>query len=50
VGRECQSDGLPYATPAAGDHGDFAVEPETLSVGKLIGHSETPRFHGMKSS
>jgi hypothetical protein len=48
--RELQSDGLPNATAAAGDHCDFAVEPEVPHVRSMIGQSDTPRFQGMKSS
>jgi hypothetical protein len=48
--RESKSDGLPNATAAAGDHCDFAVEPEVPRAWGMIGQSDTPRFQGMKSS
>jgi hypothetical protein len=48
--RQFQSNGLPNATAAARDHGDFAVQPETPCLGVFVGQSETPRFQGMKSS
>ena len=47
--REFQGNGLPNATAAAGDYGDFAIEAE-IPLGVLIGQRETPRFQGMKSS
>ena len=48
--REPQRDGLANSAAGAGDHGHFAVEPETLRVRCLARQSETPRFQGMKSS
>jgi hypothetical protein len=48
--REFQSNRLTNAASAAGDHGDLAIEPEIRRADLLDGHSETPRFHGMKSS
>ena len=48
--RESQGNGLPNAATGACDHGDFAVEAESLRLASVAGQSETPRFQGMKSS
>ena len=50
VRRELQRNGLPNATTPARDYGNFAVQPESMSLGLLVAQSETPRFQGMKSS
>jgi hypothetical protein len=50
VRREFQSNGLPDATAAARDHGDFTIQAESLRRVIAFGQSETPRFQGMKSS
>jgi hypothetical protein len=41
---------LPNAASAARDHGDLAIKAKVLRARRSMGHSETPRFQGMKSS
>jgi hypothetical protein len=50
MGCESQRDGLTNSTAAAGDYGDFAVQPKIDVIGGLRDQSDTPRFQGMKSS
>jgi hypothetical protein len=50
VRREFQSDRLTNTAAAAGDYGDFAVQPEIGFIVVLPDQSDTPRFQGMKSS
>jgi hypothetical protein len=47
--REALRDGAANSTASAGNHGNFSVEPESISMLRGGAQSETPRFQGMKS-
>jgi hypothetical protein len=48
--REPNGNGLTDSASAAGDDGNFAIEPESSRIRVWVGQSDTPRFQGMKSS
>jgi hypothetical protein len=47
--REALRDSAADSAGGAGDHGNFAVEPESIAMLRGAAQRETPRFQGMKS-
>src|SRR5207245_3735681 len=48
--RKSLRDGAADAACGAGDNGHFTVQPEAIRILLVVLQSETPLFHGMKSS